>query len=76
MLNQIRKPVGSDWSNTLRGYQMYTTRTEKALARVDAEDGTKHFGCATSLGARFLRHALGRSKLPARNLANPKGLQT
>ena len=53
MLKQIRKPVGSDWSNTLRGYQMYTTQTEKALARVDAEDDTKHFGCATSLGAKF-----------------------
>ena len=60
MVKQIRKPVGSDWSNTLRGYQMYTT--EQALARVDAEDDTKHLGCATSLGAKSLRHELAVDK--------------
>ena len=60
MVKQIRKPVDSDWSNTLRGYQMYTT--EQALARVDAEDDTKHKGCAASLGAKSLRCELAVDK--------------
>jgi hypothetical protein len=56
MVTQITRPRDSDWSNTLRGYQMFTT--EQALARVDVEPDTQHLGCATSLGAVSLRKEL------------------
>ena len=56
MLTRIRKPVGADWSNTLRGYQMFTT--EEALARVDEERDTTAKGCSTTLGAASLRFEL------------------
>ena len=60
LVTKVRQPKGTDWSNTLRGYQMYST--EQALARVDAEDDTKHLGCATSLGAKSLRYELALDK--------------
>jgi hypothetical protein len=41
-----------DWSNTLRGYQMFTT--EEALARVDVQADTTHLTCTTSLGKKSL----------------------
>ena len=56
MMTLIRKPKGTDWSNTLRGYQMFAT--EEALTRVDEEQDTTHKGCATSLGAASLRREL------------------
>ena len=56
MVTLIRKPKGTDWSNTLRGYQMFAT--EEALTRVDEEQDTTHKGCATSLGAASLRREL------------------
>lgn len=56
MVNQIRRPNGTDWSNTLRGYQMFTT--EQALIRVDTESDTIFKGYATSMGATSLRAEL------------------
>ena len=53
MVTAIHKPRDADWSNTLRGYQMFSTK--QALARVDVEKDTIHLGCATSLGAASLR---------------------
>ena len=60
MVTRIRKPIGEDWSNTLRGYQMFTT--EQALARVDAERDTITKGCSTSWGAASLRYELALDK--------------
>jgi hypothetical protein len=37
-----------DWSNTLRGYQLFTT--EQALSRVDVENDVMHFMCTKSHG--------------------------
>ena len=53
-VTQIRKPVDGDWSNTLRGYQVFTS--EEALNRVDRESDCVNKGFATSLGAKSLRH--------------------
>ena len=53
MVTKIRQPKKidngkEDWSNTLRGYQLFTT--EQALARVDVKEDTMHFMCVQSLG--------------------------
>lgn len=69
ILSKLRKPKGTDWSNTLRGYQMFST--EEALSRVDAEDDTKHKGCATSLGAKSLRYELTVDKARGRTTYHP-----
>jgi len=69
LLSKVRPPKVTDWSNTLRGYQMYST--EQALARVDAEDDTRHLGCATSLGAKSLRYELAVDKARKRTTYHP-----
>ena len=66
---KLRPPKGTDWSNTLRGYQMFST--EQALSRVDAEDDTKHKGCATSLGAKSLRYELAVDNARKRTTYHP-----
>ena len=43
----IRKPVGRDFSRTLRGYQIFTT--QQALNYTDRESDTINAGAATSL---------------------------
>ena len=56
----IRKPVGRDFSRTLRGYQIFTT--EQALNYTDRESDTIHAGAATSIGAKTLRFVLSQDK--------------
>lgn len=64
MVTMVRRPKGTDWSDTLRGYQVFAT--EEALTRVDEERDIERVGYATSLGAKSLRHELAFNK--ARNL--------
>jgi hypothetical protein len=57
MVTKIRQPKKidngkEDWSNTLRGYQLFTT--EQALARVDVKEDTMNFMCVQSLGKSSL----------------------
>ena len=60
MVTKIRKPIGEDWSNTLRGYQVFTTG--QALGRVDRKDDAEHVGCATSWGADSLQKELEKDR--------------
>jgi len=69
MVTAIHKPKDADWSNTLRGYQMFSTK--QALARVDVEKDTIHLGCATSLGADSLRRELAVDKLRKQTTYHP-----
>ena len=64
MVTRIRKPKGTDWSNTLRGYQMFAT--EEALTRVDEEQDTTHKGCAASPGMRCVTWGGGLFRAPDR----------
>lgn len=52
-VRQIRRPRGTDWSQTLRGYPVFTTA--EALNRVDAVTDTRYRGAAPSLGASTLK---------------------
>ena len=56
----IRKPVGRDFSRTLRGYQIFTT--QQALNYTDRESDTINAGAATSIGARTLRFVLSEDQ--------------
>ena len=69
LLTKLRQPNKADWSNTLRGYQMFST--EQALSRVDSEDDIKYKGCATSLGATSLRKELQVDKASAQMTYHP-----
>jgi len=53
-VQQIRKPRGTDWSETLRGYPVFTT--DQALNYVDCERDCRWPGAAPSLGRASLRY--------------------
>jgi len=53
-VQQIRKPRGTDWSEALRGYPVFTT--DQALNYVDCERDCRWPGAAPSLGRASLRY--------------------